>query len=101
MSLYELIVKDFPKGKLFILNLACRRYYRQAKWKAGSFHLTFTILPARIAFLVGSARSSGAKYDKSKNGGRKTMKCRLTTFGCLSFIICLLNVQTYGVDTSK
>ena len=29
------------------------------------------------------------------------MKCRLATLGCLGFIICLLNVQTYGVDTSK
>ncbi len=29
------------------------------------------------------------------------MKCRLAALGCLSFIICLLNAQTYGVDTSK
>ncbi|MHC4314242.1 MAG: hypothetical protein ACYSW3_17450 [Planctomycetota bacterium] len=48
-----------------------------------------------------SPQLSGTKYYKSKNGGRKIMKCRLTAFGCLSFIICLLNVQTYGVNTSK
>ncbi|NIP25403.1 MAG: sialate O-acetylesterase [Phycisphaerae bacterium] len=29
------------------------------------------------------------------------MKRKLAALGCLSFIICLLNAQTYGVDTSK
>lgn len=49
----------------------------------------------------------GVKYEilhlvrNDKERSREIMRFKLTTFGCLGLVVCLLNVAAFGADTSK